>query len=77
MKILARSENFTHLPWAVKKDFPIDKEKKIQEAMTGLNNSTAGKEVLKAARVTNFHSATDADFAKVREITEYAIGEAL
>ena len=75
MKILAESEPFIHLTWAVKPGFPADKAKKIQSVMAGLKNSPEGKAILKAARVTGFHAASDADFAKVREITKFALGE--
>ena len=75
MKILAESEPFIHLTWAVKPGFPADKAKKIQSVMAGLKNSPEGKALLKAARVTGFHAASDADFAKVREITKFALGE--
>ena len=75
VQILAESEEFIHLPWAVKAGFPADKAKKIQSVMTTLKDSDAGKGVLKAARVTGFHVATDADFAKVREITKFTLGE--
>lgn len=75
MKILAESEPFTHLSWAVKGDTPEDKVAKIQQAMTSLSDSDAGKAILKAAKVDNFHVVSDADFNKVREIIKYAIGE--
>ncbi len=75
MVALAVSEPFIHLTWAVKGDFPTDKAKKIQEFMTSLHKTPEGKAILKSAKVTNFHAATDADFGKVREITKYAVGE--
>jgi len=73
--ILAESESFTQLPWAVKSDMPEAKAKKIQSVMVGLKDSAAGKDILKAAKVTGFYPVTDADFNKVREITKFAIGE--
>lgn len=75
MKILVESEKFIHLTWAVKGDMPDDKVAKIQSVMTSLKGSDDA--VLKSARVDNFVKATDADFAKVREIVKYAIGEDL
>lgn len=75
MKILAQSDNFIHLPWAVKGDMAEDKANKIQAVMTGLKGSDDA--VLKAAKVTNFVPATDADFAKVREIVKFVTGEDL
>ncbi|WP_455376708.1 phosphate/phosphite/phosphonate ABC transporter substrate-binding protein [Kaarinaea lacus] len=75
MSILAESEPFIHLPWAVKDNMPEDKAKKLQSIMVELKNSEKGKEILKAAKVTGFYAVTDADFTKVREITKFAIGE--
>lgn len=75
MTVLAESEPFTHLPWAVKDNMPEDKAKKLQDIMVELKNSDQGKEILKAAKVTGFYAVTDADFSKVREITKFAIGE--
>ena len=73
--ILAESEPFTQLPWAVKGDMPESKAKKIQDIMVQLKNSDQGKAILKAAKVTGFYSVTDADYGKVREITKFAVGE--
>ncbi len=75
MKILAESEPFIHLPWAVKGDMPADKAARIQKIMTSLKGSDDA--VLKAAAVTNFVKATDSDFAKVREIVKSVTGEDL
>lgn len=72
MKVLAESESFTQLPWAVKDTMADSKAKKIQKIMTSLKGP-----VLKSAKVTGFYEVTDADYDKVREITEYAIGEKL
>ncbi|WP_455223079.1 phosphate/phosphite/phosphonate ABC transporter substrate-binding protein [Kaarinaea lacus] len=73
--ILAESEQFTQLPWAVKSNMPSDKAKKIQDIMVGLKTSSEGQEILKAAKVTGFYAVTDNDFTKVREMTKFAVGE--
>jgi phosphonate transport system substrate-binding protein len=75
MKIIAESEPYTQLPWAVKASMSETKAKQIQAIMTSLKNSAQGKAILKAAMVTDFFAVTDADYANVREITKYAIGE--
>jgi len=75
MKIIAESEPYTQLPWAVKSAMPEAKAMKIQAIMTSLKNTEEGKAVLQAAMVTDFFVVTDSDYAKVREITKYAIGE--
>jgi len=77
MTILAESESFVHLPWAVKSDMNADKVKKIQATMASLKGTADGDAILKSAKVTNFQVVTDGDFAKVREITKFAIGEDL
>ncbi|WP_455366281.1 phosphate/phosphite/phosphonate ABC transporter substrate-binding protein [Kaarinaea lacus] len=73
--ILAESDQFTQLPWAVKGDIPPAKAKKIQDIMVGLKESSQGKEILKAAKVTGFYAVSDSDFTKVREMTKFAVGE--
>lgn len=75
MKILAKTDAVTHIPWAVKKDMPEDLAKKIQKAMVDLVESEAGKAVLKAARVDKFIPVADSDYNSTRDITKFAIGE--
>lgn len=75
LKILAESEPFVQLPWAVHPEMAETKAQQIQTIMTGLKASDAGKAVLKAAKVNDFYAVTDADFAKVKEIVEFTLGE--
>jgi len=75
MKIMAESEPFIHLTWAVKGDMLAAKAEKIQSVMTSLKGSDDA--VLKAARVTNFVKAGDDEFSKVREIVKSVTGEDL
>lgn len=75
MVVLAESEPFVQLPWAVKGDMPDDKAKKIQEHMLSLSGSDAGKAILKSAKVSGFQPVSDADFSKVKEIVKFALGE--
>lgn len=77
MKIIAESKSFIHLAWAVKGNMPDAKASKIQAVMTMLKGSAEGKAILKSARVTNFHKASDGDFGKVRELVKYVTGEDL
>lgn len=73
--ILAESDQFTQLPWAVKSDMPPAKVKKIQDVMVGLKANAQGQEILKSAKVTGFYPVSDNDFVKVREMTKFAVGE--
>ncbi len=75
MKRLARSEPFVQLPWAVKQDMPAQMSQKIQQLMIGLDKTEAGMDILKKAKVTAFRAASDEDFAKVREIVKFTLGE--
>lgn len=72
LKTLAESEPYIQLPWAAKKGLDPAKVKKISDLMTSLPKGDA---VLKSAKVTGFASADDADFAKVREIANYALAK--
>ncbi len=73
LKILAESDAFIQLPWAVKSTMPSGKAEKIQQAMTSLKGQDDA--VLKAAKVNDFIPANDSDFAKVREIVKYVTGK--
>jgi len=75
LKILAESDEFIHLPWAAKSDFPADKLQKIKDIMSNLKTTDAG--ILKSAKVTNFIPATDADFESARKIVKEVTGEEL
>jgi phosphonate transport system substrate-binding protein len=75
LKVLATSEEFIQLPWAVHPRVPTDKADKIKQIMSSLDQSTEGKGILKAASVEAFVAADDASFNKVREIVEFANGE--
>ncbi|MGD8567650.1 MAG: phosphate/phosphite/phosphonate ABC transporter substrate-binding protein [Gammaproteobacteria bacterium] len=75
VKILAESEPYAQLPWAVKGTMPEAKANKIRDAMINLKKSPEGQAILKNAKVTAFYAVNDDDYAKVREITKFAIGE--
>jgi len=75
LNILAESDEFIHLPWAAKADFPDDKLQKIIQIMSNLKTTDAA--ILKSAKVTNFIPVTDSDFESVRKIVKQVTGEAL
>jgi phosphonate transport system substrate-binding protein len=72
MKILAESEPFVHLPWATKKGMDAGKAQKIADLMISMKK---GDPILKSAKVTGFFATSDADFAKVREIVDFALAK--
>jgi phosphonate transport system substrate-binding protein len=75
MKILAQSEQFEHLPWAVKKSMSIELSEKIQQAMVNLSQSDAGRIILKRARINAFIPTDDSDFDRHRQIVFEVLGE--
>lgn len=68
LKILVSGEPLAHLPWAVKGDMSATLRDKIQTLLINLNQSPAGKAILKNARLTDLVIANDAEFDKHREI---------
>ena len=75
LKLLAESEPFIQLPWAVKSDMPAAKADRIKTIMTSLKGND--DRVLKAAKVNNFIAASDSDFTEVRQIVKYVTGQNL
>lgn len=75
MKILAESEPFIQLPWAVKSTLPADTRTRVQQVMTSLKKTDPS--ILKAAAVDDFVPAGDNDFDTVRKIVKAVTGEDL
>jgi phosphonate transport system substrate-binding protein len=75
MKIIAESEPFTQLPWAVNSNMSEQVAEKIQREMTSLKSSEQGRKILESAEVTDFYAVTDKDFDQVRNITKFALDE--
>lgn len=75
MKIIAESDSFTHLPWAVNANMSEQQAKRISNIMTSLKDTEEGRQVLKSAKVTGFYAVSDKDFDKVREMAKYALEE--
>jgi len=75
MNVLAQSDAYTQLPWAVSSNVTQSKAEKIRDAMVSLSKTGTGQQVLRSALVTGFFAVSDDDFAKVRDITKFATGE--
>ena len=74
LKILATTEPLLFLPWAVKRNMPAKLRESIQSILTGLEQSDAGKNVLKAAKTTGLEKAEDKDYAAHRKMTDAVFG---
>ena len=74
LRVLAVSEPLLFLPWAVKRSMPAKLRESIQAILTELNQSAAGKNVLKAAKTTGIEKAEDKDYAAHRKMTDAVFG---
>jgi len=77
MKILATSEEFPHLPWAIKVDEDPELITKIQNIMLNLHKTESGRVVLKRAQITKFMPAIDKDYDVVRQLVKETLNEDL
>jgi len=74
---LAVSEQLLHLPWAVKRTMPAKLRESIQSVLVDLENSEAGKKVLKSAVLTGIGKAEDKDYDPHRKMVRAVMGTAL
>jgi phosphonate transport system substrate-binding protein len=74
LRVLAATEPLLFLPWAVKRSMPAKLRQSIQSNLTDLDESDAGKNVLKAARTTGIEKAEDKDYVPHRKMTEAVFG---
>jgi phosphonate transport system substrate-binding protein len=71
---LAVSEQLLHLPWAVKRTMPAQLRESIQSILVNLEDSDAGKQVLKAALLTGIGKAEDKDYDVHRKMVRAVMG---
>lgn len=69
MFFLATGVPQPHLPWVFKKSLKLETKNKIRSAITKLNSTVAGKNILNKAAMTALLPATDAEY-KISQ-TEY------
>jgi phosphonate transport system substrate-binding protein len=74
LKVLGTTEPLLFLPWAVKRGMPAKMRESIQQSLTELDESEAGKSILKAARTTGIEKADDKDYAPHRRMTDAVFG---
>lgn len=77
MKYLAVSEPIAQLPWAVKSDLSPQLVMQIRSLLTGLHQTSEGKELLKEMRVSNILPASDSDYDSARRIVKAVLHEDL
>ena len=74
LAVLAVSEQLLHLPWAVKRTTPAKLRESIQSALVDLENSEAGKKILKSAVLTGIGKAEDKDYDPHRRMVRAVVG---
>jgi phosphonate transport system substrate-binding protein len=74
LTVLAVSEQLLHLPWAVKRTMPARLRESIQSVLVNLENSEAGKKVLKSAVLTGIGKAEDKDYDPHRKMVKVVTG---
>lgn len=72
--LLAKTEPLLFLPWAVKRSMPARLRESIRASMADLENSEAGRKVLKAANTTGMRKADDKDYDAHRRMIEAVFG---
>lgn len=75
MRLLIKSEDLPHIPWAVKNTLPEDLKTKIKQLMLLLNESPEGEKILSAAKLTGIRDANDHDYDEYRKILDAVYGE--
>ena len=73
LKVLAMTDPLLFLPWAVKRTMPAKLRNSIQSILTELDQSDAGKDVLKAAKTSGIKKASDKDYAVHRKMVNAVI----
>jgi phosphonate transport system substrate-binding protein len=71
---LAISEQLLQLPWAVKRTLPVKTREAIQVNLLSLENSEAGKQILKSALMSGVGKAVDKDYDPHRKMIRTVMG---
>lgn len=74
LTVLAVSEQLLQLPWSVKRTTPARLRESIQSSLVDLENSEAGRNVLKTALLTGIGKADDKDYEPHRKMVRAVMG---
>jgi phosphonate transport system substrate-binding protein len=77
LTVLAVSEQLLHLPWAVKRTMPARLRESIRSVLVDLENSEAGRKVLKSAVLTGMGKAEDKDYDPHRKMVKAVMGASI
>lgn len=73
---LAKTVPLLHLPWAVKQGMDEALSQQIQQTLIRLEDTDAGRAILKRAKMTGFGAAKDEDYDPHRRIIAKVVGSA-
>jgi phosphonate transport system substrate-binding protein len=74
LTVIAVTEQLLHLPWAVNRAVPAPLRESIRSALVDLENSEAGKTVLKSAVLSGIGKAEDKDYDPHRKMVRAVLG---
>jgi len=74
LTVLAVSEQLLHLPWSVKRTMPAQLREAIRVSLIELENTEAGRNVLKTALLTGIGKAEDKDYDPHRKMVRAVMG---
>jgi phosphonate transport system substrate-binding protein len=74
LTVLTVTEQLLHLPWAVNRTVPAPLRESIRSALVDLENSEAGKKVLKSAVLSGIGKAEDKDYDPHRKMVRAVVG---
>lgn len=72
--LLAKTEPLLFLPWAVKRTMPAKLRESVQEILVELEDSEAGRRVLRSANTTGMRKAEDKDYDAHRRMITAVFG---
>jgi phosphonate transport system substrate-binding protein len=75
LDIIAVSEPLPHLPWAVKREMPVEIKQRLQDLLVGLKQSEEGRKILKQAHLSALNRVDDEDYDAHRAIVDSVYGE--
>lgn len=74
LHILLKTEELSHLPWAVNKRLSIKERERVQRYLLNLKNDEKGQKILQQAQLSALNPASDSDFDMHRVMIEAVYG---
>jgi len=75
LKFLAKTEQMSHLPWAIRSEMADDLKQAIKQALIDLSTTESGQDILRNAQLDALVPATDSEYDLHRKIITDVYGE--